>query len=188
MRVFRHASPPPPSPACAYVRVRARARRTPEGRGLRDSGCGCSHGGRVAVSSPAAVRGVAGWEAQRLPHFPARLRWIPVLRPCSLPLGKHPPRAVPPAPRRRKRRAPHPHRARWTRRGWLPLGSPAPVGTRAAWLPLPRRPPLPSFLCWGHCPRVLASGPTCPALRPPHVPLGTLASPHPSPPSLNRAR
>uniref|UniRef100_A0A8C4L7C6 palmitoyl-protein hydrolase n=1 Tax=Equus asinus TaxID=9793 RepID=A0A8C4L7C6_EQUAS len=44
------------------------------GRGPRKSPRSGSDGGRLGLSSPAALHGVTGWEAQRLSDLPARLR------------------------------------------------------------------------------------------------------------------
>lgn len=69
-------------PVRAYVRGPAGRRRG----GARAAGPGRSHGRHVGLSTPAALHGFAGWEAQRLADLPAWLRWITVFRPgyCSM--------------------------------------------------------------------------------------------------------
>lgn len=71
----------------AYVRGPAEQRKG----GARESSRGGSHGGCVGFSSPTTLRGVAGWEAQRLSDLPAWLRWTTVFRPGYCSMGNAPP-------------------------------------------------------------------------------------------------
>lgn len=97
--------------------------------GPANSGRSSSYGGCVRASSFAAVRGVAGGEAQRLSDFPARLRWITVLRPCFLRPGKHPPRCPPSvAPTGGGSRPLTPIGPGGARRGWQSCPAPARLG------------------------------------------------------------
>jgi hypothetical protein len=62
--------------ACVRGPAASAEGRGPQGRVTLGPGPG--DGGGVRLSSPAALRGVAGWEAYRLTHLPAWLRWIAV--------------------------------------------------------------------------------------------------------------